>query len=510
MKQSFIKNIIFFVILNLVISPLFSQAAILGVQSLSAQVAPGKNFTLRVSVNTQGKTINNAEAVVRFPTDLVQVVSVNSGGIFSLWVEPPAFSNSGGTISFNGGVPNPGYVGSGQILTATFKAKKAGTAKFTLSGAAVRENDGLGTNILTGQGTGSILIIDEKTPEPEKKPSDKTEPEPILNLSAVTITSVTHPDSNSWYNVPQAIFAWTLPSGVSATQTSLDQNPEGIPTILRRPAIRTITIDSLKTGVWYFHARYLIDKTWSKTATYKIQVDTVPPERLEVSTKTNESGNLVAVMSAADKDSQIANYTVQIDSQLPLTVPALIGETTLVLPPVAVGTHSLNVNVFDKAGNSLTKVIQFENKESPQVIITKYKKEIKENERIEIFGLAPSESILRVSLVASDGLTRYYYIKSTGNGEFTFSSEPIGTGGMYSLWVELDVKEGQPTLSSEHIQIIVKDSVISITRNWFTSLQSLITWSNTFIIFFLVLALIGWYKYFSLRRLVRKGSKSKK
>jgi hypothetical protein len=42
MKQSFIKNIIFFVILNLVISPLFSQAAILGVQSLSAQVAPGK------------------------------------------------------------------------------------------------------------------------------------------------------------------------------------------------------------------------------------------------------------------------------------------------------------------------------------------------------------------------------------------------------------------------------------------------------------------------------------
>lgn len=509
MKQSFIKSIILMVIVNLTIFPLFTQAAILGVQTLSAQVAPGKNFTLRVSVNTQGKTINNAEAVVHFPTDLVQVVSVNSGGIFSLWVEPPAFSNSGGTISFNGGVPNPGYTGSGQILTATFKAKKAGTAKFTLSGAAVRENDGLGTNILTGQGSGSIIIIDEKAPEPEKKPEEEKLDTTVVP-SAVTITSTTHPDSNSWYNASEAIFAWSLPSGVSATQTSFDQNPGGTPNILRRPAIRTITVDSLKTGIWYFHVRYLIDKTWSRTATYKIQVDTVPPEALEVSTNKNESGEIVAVMKAVDKDSQIANYTLQIDSELPITVPALAGETTSILPPVSVGTHSLQVNVFDKAGNSLNKIIQFENKEAPQVTITKYKKEIKENEKIEIFGLAPRESILRVSLAAADGLTRYYYIKSTGNGEFTFSSEPIAAGGVYSLWVELDVKEGQPTLSSEHIKIIVKDSVISITRNWFSSLQSLITWSNAFIIFFLILALIGWYKYLSLRRHVRKGSKGKK
>lgn len=77
--------------------------------------------------------------------------------------------NAAGTISFNGGVPNPGFTGSGQVMTAVFKAKKVGTARFSLSGTAIRENDGLGTNIISGQSGSSILIIEAK-PEPPKPP----------------------------------------------------------------------------------------------------------------------------------------------------------------------------------------------------------------------------------------------------------------------------------------------------------------------------------------------------
>lgn len=493
------SNVCLAILLSIVfiITPFVSQSATLGLQALSAQVNPSKNFTIRVSVNTQGKAINNAEAVIRFPKDLVEVVSLSSSGsIFSLWVESPSFSNSAGTISFNGGAPNPGFTGTGQILSAVFRAKKVGTANFSFSGAAVRENDGLGTDILSGQGSASVLIIEEKKTEEPRKPE---QPETPITIDRVAITSPTHPDSNKWYKEKRAVFNWRIPTGAIASQTLFDQNQNSLPIVLYRPAINTVTIDTVADGVWYFHARFLVNQTWSPVYSYKIQVDTTPPENLKAAIETNSEDRLVAKLSATDQLSQLDYYTLQIDNQPVINVPAVEGETTALLPPISKGDHTLITTVFDKAGNSTTTTENFTNQAEEKILITEYTKEIKNNEEIKAFGVAPANTSIRISLATQEGLIRYYYITSNSTGDFTFISEPIAGGEVYTLWAEVERTDGRPALSSQQVTIRVQDSLWARLYRLMIFLRHLITWNNILLLLLFILAVTGWYKYWRLR-----------
>lgn len=179
-NQNYTSKLKYFLSIFLLVafSLLFTQktyAATLSISPSSVDVSVGKTVTVKVFVNTLDKSINNAEATILFPTDLLSVTSIGkSSSIFSLWVEEPKFSNSTGTITFNGGVPNPGFSGSnGYIASVTFKAKKKGTASILFSDGAVRENDGLGTNILTSK-NGSVIQI--KTAKVVEAPVKVIEP----------------------------------------------------------------------------------------------------------------------------------------------------------------------------------------------------------------------------------------------------------------------------------------------------------------------------------------------
>jgi hypothetical protein len=136
------------------------DAATLSFSPGSTSVSTGNIVSVRAIVSTDGKAINSADGTITFPTDLLDVISVNkNSSIFSLWVEDPKFSNYGGTITFDGGVPNPGFTGqSGEVLSIVFKAKKSGNATIVYSDAAVRANDGLGTDVLNAKVPGSIAI----------------------------------------------------------------------------------------------------------------------------------------------------------------------------------------------------------------------------------------------------------------------------------------------------------------------------------------------------------------
>ena len=106
-----------------ILIPKLADAATLYLSPSSGQYTVGDILSASVIVNTQDKAINNADAVIYFPSDLLEIVSLSkSGSIFSLWVEEPSFSNGAGTISFNGGVPTPGFTGSaGKVLSIVFK-----------------------------------------------------------------------------------------------------------------------------------------------------------------------------------------------------------------------------------------------------------------------------------------------------------------------------------------------------------------------------------------------------
>jgi hypothetical protein len=167
--KQFNKNKFTFIVIICFFLPFISHAATLSISPSSTNISTNNILTVKVVVDTGGKYINNADATIQFSTDLLEVVSISkNSSVFSLWVEEPSFSNYTGKITFNGGAATPGFIGSsGTVASITFKAKKEGTASILFTDAFVRENDGLGTNILTSKNSGSIKIENAKTEIPK-------------------------------------------------------------------------------------------------------------------------------------------------------------------------------------------------------------------------------------------------------------------------------------------------------------------------------------------------------
>lgn len=108
----------------------------------------GQIFEVPLTV-TVPVAINAGEFVFRFPNDLLTVKEIKKDdSIYQLWItNSPSFSNTDGTISFAGGLPSPGFTGTGTIATVVFEAKSVGVAEITIDESQSRllANDGLGT-----------------------------------------------------------------------------------------------------------------------------------------------------------------------------------------------------------------------------------------------------------------------------------------------------------------------------------------------------------------------------
>lgn len=478
----------------------FATAATIRARPLSTKIDAGGNFTVSVDVDTQGKTINNAEAVISFPADLVEVTSINSGGsIFSLWVEPATFSNNSGTISFNGGVPNPGYTGSsGHLLSIQFHAKNSGTAQFTFDSAAIRENDGLGTNILSGQTGGTISITEQATTAEPVTPETPITP----TTQTVIISSPTHPDSTKWYNLSQGMFIWKLPAGVTASQTSLDKTSGTIPRVLRKPAVSSIPIPEIQDGVWYFNARFLSANGWSKISSYKIQVDTVVPNNVTIHPASETTGRTLPTISGSDQLSGIDYFLVQIDDGQEIQIAPTGNETEIRVPGI-IGTHMVTVTAYDKAGNTAVTKANIEFVQPQKLAITKFTKTVKEGGRIEADGTGPANSQINILLLTEDGISRTYTVASKDDGTFSFRSEPLAATGSYTIWAEALSAKGNNKLNSEHLTITVQASILAKLNNALKSSARLITTTNIIILLLSLLSILGWMNYFALKRRIR-------
>ena len=201
----------------------FSYGASISAVSNQANVEKNQIFTVTINTNTEGASINSAEGVLSFPTDLLNVESIStSGSVFSMWVEPPIFSNISGTISFGGGLPN-GFSGSrGKILSISFLAKKTGTAKIYFSSGNVRANDGMGTDITSSKNGTTVNILSEEVKTVPKKvvPVKKIENEidTIAPENLNVISSITKDDL-----VALQISSTDTGSGLDKYQISIDR-----------------------------------------------------------------------------------------------------------------------------------------------------------------------------------------------------------------------------------------------------------------------------------------------
>ncbi len=328
-----------------------ANAATIYFSPSSGNFTVGNIFTVNVLVNTENADINNAEATINFPSGLLEIVSISkSGSIFSLWVEEPTFSNSVGALSFNGGLPAPGFTGTaGKIISATFRVKKAGSASLVFSSAAVRANDGYGTNVFRAGAQANFNLIGEEQITPV--------PAPVTGAPAAPrISSWTHPDPEKWYSNNDPGFSWTVPSGVNAVRLLYDKFPNSQPTIGYNTAISRKSLSDVADGAWYFHVQLHNNNGWGGISHFKFQIDTKKPssfEIREVERDDRTDPKVRFVFDAKDETSGIDHYEIQIDGDSPQIWRdnGDSGGHQYETPTMDPGKHTLTAKAVDKAGN---------------------------------------------------------------------------------------------------------------------------------------------------------------
>src|SRR3989344_2199055 len=344
-----------------------ADAATLYFSPSSGNFSVGNVFTVNVLVNTENADINNAETTVNFPSGLLEIISISkSGSIFSLWVEEPSFSNSAGTLSLNGGLPTPGFKGaSGKVISATFRVKKAGSASLIFSSAAIRANDGYGTDIFrAGTQAQFNLISGEPSPPPKKDISTEK------ILEALQISSSTHPVQDKWYSNNDPVFQFKIPSDARELNLVLSRNEKSTPQIKYAPPISEKILEDLEEGVWYLHANYRGRSGLSQTIKYKFQIDTGLPENIEVvraDTQDTTNPNPKFDLRAADSLSSIDHYEAKVDNG-EWTRLSIDDSGYYPLPSQTPGKKQLIIRAYDQAGNyieSSTQEVQIESIVSP-------------------------------------------------------------------------------------------------------------------------------------------------
>lgn len=183
--------------------------------SPSSGTVTGATMSVDILVDTKNVAVNNAEMVVRFPNDLLEIVSTSaSDSVFSLWVGAPKFSNETGTLSFTAGIPTPGFTGdSGKILNVVFRVKKAGSASLTFSSVIIRANDGYGSNVFQSGAKATLDLSPEAAPVISTPPVVEVLSAPIFTAypaelragEKLNVSGTARPDSmvNLWWSKDQ-------------------------------------------------------------------------------------------------------------------------------------------------------------------------------------------------------------------------------------------------------------------------------------------------------------------
>lgn len=319
-----------------------AQAATFAVTPATGTYVVGQSVTVTVRINTASKSINAGEGVVDWTANTLQFVSVSSSGsIFKYWPLDPVVRGTSSVV-FSGGLPSPGYAGSsGTILRVSFKAKAAGQATVSITGGKILANDGLGTDVYTGQSAASFTI-NAATASPIPASTDvPARPTPVVSSS-------THPEQSSWYQSAEAKLSWAQPTGVQGVSYALTSDPTTTPDeVFESGSSTTVTLSV--EGVWYFHLRAKYESGWSATRHFVLQFDRTPPESFTPAIAqdrgpTDPSPELT--FSTIDRLSGVAKYTYSIDGGPSLEVASPADLTT-----IAAGTHIIVVTAHDQAGN---------------------------------------------------------------------------------------------------------------------------------------------------------------
>ncbi len=418
------------------ILPSIASAADMYLVLDKSQVSINGTFTANVYISTDEVKVNNAEGSLFFPADTLSVDSVTTAGsVMTMWIEQPTFSNTSGIISFNGGVPNPGYSGqTGNILKVNFRAKKAGVASLAFGSSAIRANDGKGTNVFSQARGGSITV----SGAPVTTPVPVTPTTPVSLPKAPNITSPDMPNADSWYNTTSGDFTWDIPSGVLAVQLVLSKFSDTVPYVNYQPAIKTKTLENLPEGKLFINARFRNSSGFGPIASRKIQIDLTKPTDLQISSKNTEEDTISLSVSAKDALSGVSKYEVYSGEEKIAEANVESGsEQEINLPPLPSGRKDITVKVFDRAGNNIDSTVSINPPATKIPKITTYPEFIQVDSKFEVQGKSFYGESDIVVWIKEEGLeAKSYTVKSNPDGIFSFNTEPIRNIGNVSVWAE--------------------------------------------------------------------------
>ncbi|MDP3004287.1 MAG: hypothetical protein Q8N43_02160, partial [Candidatus Azambacteria bacterium] len=499
---SFAFAIVFFTAL-----PAAAQAANLYFTPSAGSYSVGSLITVNVYVSSVDQAMNAASGIISFPQDKLEVTSLSkTGSIFTLWVQEPSFSNSAGTINFEGIVLNPGFTGSGgKIISITFKTKAAGGALLNFSSGSALANDGKGTNILASLGNAQFNLGGAGPTIPEA-----TTPSAVSGApSAPVISSPTHPDPNKWYANKDTKFMWSVPSDAIAVRLLYDKYPNSQPKVIYEPAITEKEITDLKDGIYYFHVQFKNNKGWGAISHFRFQIDTEPPEPFSIKfIDGNETENPrpTVVFNTTDSLSGVNYYKIKIgEGDFFSVAPEIVKTNPYTLSLQNPGKRNILVQAFDNAENYSVATEEFIIKPLQTPVFTEYPKELESGEILKVSGESkyPNSQIV-IELQREKDEPKSFTARSDQDGKFTFTADERLRDGIYQLWAEVVDARGARSLPSEKLTISVARPEILQIGSWAVSLLAVVVPLVALIIALLFILWHGWHKFSLMRKRLRK------
>lgn len=488
--------------------PVAVDAATLYFSPSSGSHAVGDTFSVNVYVSSADQAMNAASGVISFPSDKLEAVSLSkSGSIFSLWVQDPSFSNSAGTVNFEGIVLNPGFIGaSGKILSINFRIKAAGTAPTTFSSGSVLANDGKGTNILSGLSSANFSLGITGSAAPKI-----TVPSEISGTPAAPeIRSSTHPDSNKWYAIKDAKFTWDVPKDTTGVRLLVGKIPQAVPTVLYAPPINSKEVGDLADGTFYFHVQLRNAQGWGGISHFRFQIDTKAPEPFTikfVDGKETYNPRPTALFDTTDSLSGIDYYKIKVGEGdfFSLSGTEVVKENPYTLSLQSPGKRTILVQAYDRAGNYTMDAEEFVIKALEPPTITDYPKELQSGEVLTIKGKTKyPDAQINIFLQHEKDEVKNYLVKSDKDGKFTFVAEDRLTSGIYTAWAEAINAGGAKSDPSEKVTILVKQPAFFRIGSWAVGFFAVVIPLIALVMALAAVLWYGWHKFASFRKKAKK------
>ena len=455
-----------------------ASAATLFISPPSVEVGTGDKLTLDIKIDSEGVGLNAAQAVIRFPNDILEATGLDkTGSAFSFWLEEPNFSNADGVISFIGGIPYGVTGGSIQVLKVTFTAKGTGSGSLTVSDAAVTASDGSGTNILSKTVSASFMVVPKKvvppTPVPapvevvpppveivrKPVPTGKLPVKPALNIQL-------YPDETRWYNLTSVFnVAWELPLDVTGITTALNNQPNYVPPKKSEGLFENKAFPSLADGVQYLHVHFQNNVGWGPAAHYRLAVDTQPPLPFDISAIEGESSDSptpTLQFGTNDALSGLKEYQIRIGDGELIKVSAADYTGIYALPILTPGKRQVIVKAVDNAENGIEDSITIETLPIASPIITFVTQELfsEETRGLNVKGTSLPDIKILFQLYTGEALIAEGATSGDemGNWEFTFD-QPLRNGD-YKVTAQSRDARGALSLVVDSPSIKVKSKPI--------------------------------------------------